>query len=85
MSAAANGSRLVFEDWAMPDPNNESLIEALHALRWFPEEMTAGQRYLVGAAADAYLHLAAHPAPTKSVVAQLRQLRRAVRAKAGQP
>lgn len=67
-------------DWGAPDPDNEELGEALHCARYCLTRLTQSQAYTVLAAAEAYLHFAGHPAATKDIVAQLRVLRRAVKA-----
>lgn len=73
-------SRIRFKDWSIPHPHDEGLIEAMYAARYSPESLTRGQLLLILEAADAYRHLAGHPATTESIVSQLRQVRSAVRA-----
>lgn len=69
--------------YSFPDPEHESLSEAMYRMRYAPEHVTASDRHTVLAAAEAYCHLAAHPANTADVVAQLRDVRREVRRRRG--
>jgi hypothetical protein len=71
--------RLFFEDWMMIDPEYEPLGEAMHAARYDLEHLTQEQAYLILDAAEAYVHLAAHPAGNKLIIDQLRRVRKAVR------
>lgn len=77
----AAADRLYFKDWCMPDPDSEHLGEALYAVfhREFGEP-TREQLSLIATAAEAYQHLAGHPTEDEGIIAQLRLLRRAVRA-----
>lgn len=70
--------RFVFEDWSIPDPDDEALADALHRLA-HGARLSGPDGWIILAAAEAYLHLAGHPAPTANIVAQLRQVRAAVR------
>lgn len=70
------GTRLVFADWSAPDPYSEELDAALHAARYSPGALTDTQRHLILSAAEAYLHFAGHPAPNRSILRQLADLRR---------
>ena len=80
MSARLVGGRYRFRDWSMPDPHSGELVEAMYAARYRIDALTQGEAYEILAAAGAYIHLAAHPAGTESVVVQLRELRRAIKA-----
>jgi hypothetical protein len=65
--------------YQMPDPCSDNLMRAMHLARYYPEQLTDTDRYKILAAAEAYVHLAAHPAPTYKIIKQLRDLRTAVR------
>lgn len=65
--------------YTMPDPRDASLVVAKWTARYLPGKLTRLQVALLLASADAYWHLAAHPAGTESVIKQLRELRRAVK------
>lgn len=67
------------ERYSMPDPNDEALNESLHRLRYNFANATQADAFRVLAAAEAYQHFAAHPAPTRMLIKQLRELRRVVR------
>lgn len=71
---------LYFKDWGAPDPHDERLGESLHTLRYNLKGATQTDAYRVLAAAEAYCHFAGHPASTKGILEQLRELRRRVRA-----
>lgn len=73
------GSWYRFKDWGAPDPDNEKLEEAMHCARYSLPRLTQSEAYTILAAAEAYLHFAGHPAATKNIVEQLRDLRRAVK------
>lgn len=77
----AAADRLYFKDWCMPDPDSEHLHEALYAAhhREFGA-ITREQLSLLATTAEAYQHLAGHPTDDDGIIAQLRLLRRAVRA-----
>lgn len=68
-----------FKDWGAPDPDSEKLHEAMHAARYSLALLTQTQAYHILEAAEAYCHFAGHPTDTKSVLDQLRLLRRAVK------
>lgn len=68
-----------FEDWCAPDPHGEKLHEYMHTARYNLAALTQTQAYTILSAAEAYCHFAGHPASTKDILAQLRELRRAVR------
>ena len=71
--------RYFFEDWSVADPEDEKLLEAMHTARYNLEALTQDQSFRVLSAAEAFLHFASHPATNKSILNQLRLLRRAVR------
>ena len=71
--------RYFFEDWSVADPEDKKLLEAMHTARYNLEALTKDQSFRVLAAAEAFLHFASHPATNKSILNQLRLLRRAVR------
>lgn len=64
--------------YSMPDPTDESLTEALHQLRYNLTAATQADAYRVLAAAEAFCHLATHPAGSNSMVRKLREIRRVV-------
>ncbi len=68
-----------FEDWHMPDPDDTQLQKALWTARYKRSSLTQLDAYRILNAAESYCHLAGHPASTKSIIAQLRKLRTAVR------
>ena len=78
-----NGERqagkLWFGGWSMPDPADEALREAMWAARHNLSRLTQTQAHLIAGAADAYVHFASHPTSTARVIAQLREIRRAVK------
>lgn len=71
---------LRFDGWVAPDPRDEDLHQAMHAARYSLSSLTQAEAYRILAAAEAYIHFAAHPAPTADIVKQLRELRTRVRA-----
>ena len=74
-----NKLRLCFGEWSVTNPYYEPLHEALHCARYQLDMLTQSQAYLICSAAEDYLHFVAHPATTKSIVAQLRKVRAAVK------
>lgn len=60
-----------------PDPLDQEAAEARHCARYNLATLTQLQAYDILAYAEAYLHLASHPAGTESCIATLRKLRRA--------
>lgn len=77
------GTYYHFKDWTVIDPNSDRLHEAMHTARYAKDALSQSDLYDILAAAEAYIHFAAHPATTESIVTQLRQLRRVVRADTG--
>lgn len=73
------GGCFLFKDWGAPDPDSKKLHEAMHTARYSLASLTQTQSYHILEAAEAYCHFAGHPADTKSVLDQLRLLRRAVK------
>lgn len=63
----------------MADPEDEKLHEAMHTARYDLKRLTQDQAYRILSAAEAYVHLAAHPAGNKLIIDQLRRVRKAVR------
>jgi len=59
-----------------PEPDCPALAESMWKARWNMRALTQDDCYRILAVAEAYQHLAAHPAGTESVVAKLRSLRR---------
>lgn len=59
-----------------PDPLDQEAAEAMHCARYNLAGLTQLQAYDILAYAEAYLHLASHPAGTESCVATLRKIRR---------
>lgn len=72
-------SRIRIEDWSMPDPDDPELDGAMHRARYELSRLTQADAFRILACAEAYLHFAAHPATTESIVLQLRKLRRVLR------
>ena len=70
--------RLRFEDWSVINPVHGSLQEALWTARYSLKNLTQGQAYLLCEAVESYKHLTAHPTTTKSIISQLRKIRREV-------
>src|SRR5690242_19932603 len=77
--------RLFFGDWSMSDPDYEPLRESMYTARYALHRLTQADAYRILAAAEAYLHLAAHPAPTHMLIAQLRAVRKVVREETPDP
>lgn len=71
---------LVFTDWVAPNPDDAGLAESLRTARHSRANLTKQDAYRICAAAEAYVYFAGHPSDTRGIVAQLRTLRRAVRA-----
>jgi hypothetical protein len=71
--------RIRFGEWSMTNPNHEPLHEALWIARYNLKNLTQTQAYLICAAVEDYLHLVAHPAPTQSIIDQLRKIRKEVK------
>jgi hypothetical protein len=72
------GGRYRFGEWSLPDPHDHALHDALHDARYDLAHLSQGQAYRILAAAEAYVHLAGHPAGTEAMVRQLRAIRQAV-------
>lgn len=72
--------RYYFTDWSMADPEDASLEAAMHKARYDLANLTQEEAYRILAAAEAYVHLASHPADNRSILDQLRAVRSAVRA-----
>jgi len=70
---------LRFKDWTMPNPIHPSMCAALRNARYDKAGLSDSDIWLLLSAAESYIHFAAHPATTESIIRQLRQLRRAVR------
>jgi len=66
-----------FKDWRMPNPLDKRLIEAMWRMRYASPSRDDCFRVL--SAAEAYCHLASHPASNKLILKQLRELRAAVK------
>jgi hypothetical protein len=87
MNAELIGGRLVFHDgdkeraYSMPYPDDEKLHESIRSLIWNRTTATEADVNRVVACVEAYRHFATHPAPTESLIRQLRELRRAVKAR----
>ena len=63
----------------MTNPNYEPLHQALWTARYDLKALSQTQAYLLCAAVEDYLHLVAHPVATKTIIAQLRKIRTAVK------
>lgn len=72
---------LRFEDWSMANPECTKLHDALWTARYNLNSLTQTQAYLLCEAVESYRHLTAHPTSTKSIIAQLRKVRRLVKEK----
>ncbi len=62
-----------------PNPHDEDAHEAMHTARYNLAALTQVQAYDILSYAEAYLHLATHPAGTESCVKTLREVRRLAR------
>ena len=77
--------RLRFDDWSMTNSEYEPLLEAMWTARYDLKGLTLTQAYLLVEACESYRHLVAHPTSTKSIIAQLRKVRRAIKDGRKQP
>jgi hypothetical protein len=68
-----------FDDWSITDPHDSELSDAMWTARHNQENLERNQLWKILRAAEDYCHFAGHPATTKSIIKQLRQVRRAVR------
>lgn len=84
MSYSIHGGTIVFnvgtwEQWTSPDPDHEALLLAEWRARHLREKLTDEDLLRLATAADAYRHFAGYEGTTSGVLAQLRELRAAVR------
>lgn len=71
--------RLRFNEWSVINPLHDQLSEAMWVARYSLNNLTQSQAYLLCEAAEGYIHFTAHPTTTKSIIDQLRKVRRKVR------
>jgi hypothetical protein len=72
--------RYFFSDYSMPDPHYAEFHEAMYALYHDQPAATPIQARRVLAAAEAYIHFVGDTGSTESIIKQLREVRRAIRA-----
>jgi hypothetical protein len=68
-----------FEDWSMSDPDDNILSEALWKAIHNKVALSEIDMNRICRAASDFVHLAGHPATNKSIITQLRKLRKAVK------
>lgn len=68
------------ESYSFPDPTDERRAEAIWKARHAVSTLTRDDGFALAEMAEAYWHLLVHPAGTESVVKQLREVRRCLRA-----
>jgi len=68
-----------FENWSMSDPDDHTLNEALWTANHNRQALTKIDMNRICRAASDFVHLAGHPTTNKSVITQLRKLRKAVK------